>query len=187
MCMHCVAQSPHCPPIPVGLQQWLGSSLVPDAAHGNRLVFTFNVEGAQEMFDDYLKQDYSQLLRWGHSERCCLPACAAAAAVAAAGPARMPLQLLSACRLSPPCRPPCCSSPPRGVTLHILRAMRSDRWDADTLGVVRGAAAATAQPAAVRGRTLYHELPDAGHWVHTDNPKGLVQLMLPSLVEAAKA
>ena len=35
------------------------------------------------------------------------------------------------------------------------------------MGVVRQAVAATAQPAAVRGRTLYHELPDAGHWVST--------------------
>ena len=56
-------------------------------------------------------------------------------------------------------------SPPRGVTLHILRAMRSDRWDRETLAVVQGAVAATAQPAAVRGQTRYHELPDAGHWV----------------------
>lgn len=122
-------------------------------------------------------------------------------------------------------------SPPRGVTLNILRALRSDRWDVDTLGVIKAAVAATAQPAAVRGRTRFHELPDAGHWVHfcsavvmlhslsscsvlcdkwqkntyllqlaepascftccslqvhTDNPKGLVQLMLPSLVDAAR-
>lgn len=33
------------------------------------------------------------------------------------------------------------------------------------MGVVRQAVAATAQPAAVRGSTRYHELPDAGHWV----------------------
>ncbi|EFN53217.1 hypothetical protein CHLNCDRAFT_137091 [Chlorella variabilis] len=121
-----------------GLQQWLGSSLVPDG-HG-RFVWTFNVEGAAAMFDDYLTQDYSALLK----------------------------------------------SPPRGVTLHILRAMRSDRWDRETLAVVQGAVAATAQPAAVRGQTRYHELPDAGHWVHADNPKGLIKLLLPSLIEAAK-
>ncbi|KAI7840877.1 hypothetical protein COHA_005407 [Chlorella ohadii] len=121
------------------LQQWLGSSLLADPQHKGRLVWTFDVHGAQSMFDDYLRQDYSQLLR----------------------------------------------SPPRGVTLHILRALRSDRWDPETMGAVRQAVAATAQPAAVRGSTRYHELPDAGHWVHTDNPKGLVQLMLPSLVEAA--
>jgi pimeloyl-ACP methyl ester carboxylesterase len=72
------------------------------------------------------------------------------------------------------------------VTLHVLRALRSDRWDHDTLALLRGAVAATAQPAAVRGSTRYHELPDAGHWVHADNPRGLVQIMLPSLVEAAR-
>lgn len=118
--------------------------------------------------------------------------------------------------------------PPPGVTLHVLRALRSDRWDHDTLALLRDAAAATSQPAAVRGSTHYHELPDAGHWVrlllpashalrvapaclrraglstwpgpvhltikcmpavgqvHADNPKGLVQLMLPSLVDAAR-
>lgn len=66
-----------------------------------------------------------------------------------------------------PCAPSAsrARSPPRGVTLHILRAMRSDRWDRETLAVVQGAVAATAQPAAVRGQTRYHELPDAGHWV----------------------
>ena len=58
-----------------------------------------------------------------------------------------------------------CRAPPRGVTLHILRALRSDRWDHDTLALVRGAAAGTAQPAALRGQTRYHELADAGHWV----------------------
>ena len=120
--------------------------------------------------------------------------------------------------------------------------------DHDTLAAVRGAVAATALPAAVRGRTRFHELPDAGHWVrgarggdeghwagcsldpkhhagqplpaldqhaamnnqptsppppppplppppcyplvrqvHTDNPRGLVSLMLPSMLEAAGA
>lgn len=58
-----------------------------------------------------------------------------------------------------------CRAPPRGTCLHILRALRSDRWDHETLAVVRAAAAATSQPAAVRGQTCYHELPDAGHWV----------------------
>ncbi|KAI3436152.1 hypothetical protein D9Q98_002209 [Chlorella vulgaris] len=76
-------------------------------------------------------------------------------------------------------------SPPPNTTLNILRAMRSDRWDPDTLAAVHAAVSATKQPAAVRGRTRYHELPDAGHWVHADNPKGLVKLMLPSLAEAA--
>lgn len=49
------------PAPPAGLQQWLGSSLVPDG-HG-RFVWTFNVEGAAAMFDDYLTQDYSALLK----------------------------------------------------------------------------------------------------------------------------
>lgn len=123
----------------VGLQQWLGSSLREERP--GELVWTFNVHGAQRMFDDYLRLDYSSLLR----------------------------------------------APPAGVNLHILRAMRSGRWDHDTLAVVRQAVAATAQPAAVRGRTWFHELADAGHWVHAENPKGMIKFMLPSLLETAGA
>lgn len=56
---------PACPPCCAALQQWLGSSLVPDPAHPGQLAFAFNAEGAQHMFDDYCRQDYSQLLRCG--------------------------------------------------------------------------------------------------------------------------
>jgi pimeloyl-ACP methyl ester carboxylesterase len=47
------------------LQQWLGSSLTPDGQQQGGLVWTFNVEGAAQMFDDYCRLDYSQLLRCG--------------------------------------------------------------------------------------------------------------------------
>lgn len=119
------------------LQQWLGGNLRQEGQ--GRYVWTFNLEGAESMFQDYMKEDYTPLLQ----------------------------------------------RPPPGVTLNILRALRSDRWDHDTMAAVRQAVAATAQPAAVRGQTRYWELADAGHWVHADNPKGLVAVMLPSLLEAA--
>lgn len=80
----------------------------------------------------------------------------------------------------------CCRAPPRGVTLHILRALKSDRWDPATLDSVHSAAAATALPAATRGATKFHELPDASHWL-LENQSGLVQMMLPSLLQAAAA
>ncbi|KAL4458862.1 hypothetical protein ABPG75_013727 [Micractinium tetrahymenae] len=119
------------------LQQWLGGNLSQEGR--GRYTWTFNLEGAESMFQDYMKEDYAALLQ----------------------------------------------KPPPGVTLNILRALRSDRWDHDTMAAVRQAVAATAQPAAVRGQTRYWELADAGHWVHADNPKGLVAVMLPSLLEAA--
>lgn len=35
------------PPLPAALQQWLGSSLLADPQHKGRLVWTFDVHGAQ--------------------------------------------------------------------------------------------------------------------------------------------
>jgi len=43
-------------------------------------------------------------------------------------------------------------------------------------------ASSTADDAA--GTTRYHELPDAGHWVHVDNPTGLTNMVLPSMNQA---
>lgn len=48
--------------------------------------------------------------------------------------------------------------------------------DHDTLSAVHHAVTATSQPAAVRGQTLYHELPKAGHWVGD----GLLSALLPA-------
>ena len=33
------------------------------------------------------------------------------------------------------------------------------------------------------GTTCYHELPDAGHWVHVDNPTGLTSMVLSSMIQ----
>lgn len=41
------AASPCAPPLPAALQQWLGSSLLADPQHKGRLVWTFDVQGAQ--------------------------------------------------------------------------------------------------------------------------------------------
>ncbi|MCB9546452.1 MAG: alpha/beta hydrolase [Myxococcales bacterium] len=54
---------------------------------------------------------------------------------------------------------------PGATRVHLLRAGRSDRWDAATL---------------TRLATLpidVHVLPDAGHWVHVDDPAGLQALL----------
>jgi pimeloyl-ACP methyl ester carboxylesterase len=54
-------------------------------------------------------------------------------------------------------------------------AERSDRWTPELR------ARARALPPSAR--VTYHELPNAGHWVHVDNPDGLLALLrqhLPS-------
>ena len=53
--------------------------------------------------------------------------------------------------------------------LHLVRAERSDRWSPAV--VARLEAPPPGAP------THLHLLPDAGHWVHADNPEGLLDLM----------
>ncbi|CAI7800057.1 unnamed protein product [Closterium sp. NIES-53] len=67
---------------------------------------------------------------------------------------------------------------PEGVHINFLRAERSlHRWARDDIRRIVGAEQeAMGHGAAVR----MHVLEDAGHWVHTDNPDGLFQILAPS-------
>ena len=75
-------------------------------------------------------------------------------------------------------------APPHGCDIHIVRAERSDRWSE---GVVRRLEQITGRthPEHGDGRVAYHVLPNAGHWLHVDNPKGLQELMTPSIVDVS--
>ena len=75
------------------------------------------------------------------------------------------------------------AAPPRGVTVNIVRAARSDRWSRSMIERLHAAEASSAANDAV-GTTRYHELPDAGHWLHVENPTGLTAMVRPSLSEA---
>ncbi len=60
------------------------------------------------------------------------------------------------------------TAPARRARVDIVKAARSDRWaDAEL-------ARFSAHPAGLH----LHELPDAGHWLHVDNPDGLHALLL---------
>ncbi|KAG2438466.1 hypothetical protein HXX76_005019 [Chlamydomonas incerta] len=89
--------------------------------------------------------------------------------------------------------------PPPGTAIHLVRGGRSDRWPADQqrrLEQALAAAAAQASAAAgagagpgpgahgaaAHGTFDLHVLPQAGHWLHVDDPNGLLQLVLPRLV-----
>lgn len=52
---------------------------------------------------------------------------------------------------------------------QLVHAGRSDRWHVDEL--------ATGRAAAARGAIGWHELPTAGHWLHVDDPDGLIALL----------
>ena len=73
-----------------------------------------------------------------------------------------------------------CVDPPIPFETHVVRAAKSERWDA---GVVRALESASAKPGA---RVRFHVLPDAGHWLHVDNPEGLRAMVAPELVRLGK-
>lgn len=64
---------------------------------------------------------------------------------------------------------PVLTAPIPDLTIHVVRAERSDRWPAEILAWFE------ALPDGSPGRL--HVLPDSGHWVHADNPEGLLSLM----------
>lgn len=60
-------------------------------------------------------------------------------------------------------------SPPQGLSVDFVRAEHSNfRWGGGDAERIRALGHAV------------HFLEDAGHWVHTDNPKGLLKIMKPA-------
>lgn len=69
--------------------------------------------------------------------------------------------------------------PPQGLEISIVRAENSDRWNSAVLAQLESVA--NKEQSADNGKVFYHVLKNAGHWVHIDNPKGLIDIMAPSL------
>lgn len=64
-------------------------------------------------------------------------------------------------------------SPPAGVEVHVVKATRSSSLDPEAADRVRAIAAAS--------RSVYlHEL-EGGHWINTDNPEGVLKLLVDLL------
>ncbi len=57
--------------------------------------------------------------------------------------------------------------------IHLVQAGRSDRWTAPERAAIADAVAA--------GRLHHDLLPDAGHWLHVDDPEGLTRLVTRTL------
>ena len=60
-----------------------------------------------------------------------------------------------------------------------------NRWTPETVQRLHQAevSAAAHAEAGKSGQTKVHVLPNAGHWLHVDNPTGLMAMMLPSFVD----
>ncbi|KAH7512191.1 hypothetical protein FEM48_Zijuj12G0064200 [Ziziphus jujuba var. spinosa] len=69
--------------------------------------------------------------------------------------------------------------PPKGMEIDIVRAEKSDRWDPET--VQRLESLASREQGDFEGKVAFHILPEAGHWVHVDNPKGLLEIVGPKI------
>lgn len=70
---------------------------------------------------------------------------------------------------------PVLEHPGDGLCIDVVQAEHSDRWTAAEL--------ARFEQLPDDCATRLHLLPDSGHWVHVDNPDGLLALMLPSFRE----
>lgn len=68
--------------------------------------------------------------------------------------------------------------PPPDVDIHIVRAANSDRWSKAELAQLDSVGEASG------GQVKVHVLADAGHWLHVENPNGLLSLISPALAKA---
>ncbi|XVE96386.1 hypothetical protein REPUB_Repub02eG0217100 [Reevesia pubescens] len=112
------------------LSEWMGTNL---KKSGEGETWSFNLEGAVQMFQSYREMSYWSLLE----------------------------------------------HPPKGLEIAIVCAEKSDRWDADVINRLEKLAGQEGDGSA--GKISVHVLPNSGHWVHVDNPKGLLEIVVPKL------
>ncbi|KAM0947461.1 putative palmitoyl-CoA hydrolase [Dioscorea sansibarensis] len=75
---------------------------------------------------------------------------------------------------------PLLEHPPKGVKIEIVRAENSDRWDEHVLRKLSSLAGK--EERSDEGKVSVHVLPKSGHWVHVDNPKGLLEIISPNFI-----
>ncbi|KAM0990043.1 hypothetical protein ACFX13_008719 [Malus domestica] len=74
---------------------------------------------------------------------------------------------------------PLLEHPPKDMAIDVVRAENSDRWDPDV--VQRLGSLANREANGSEGKVSVHVLPKSGHWVHVDNPKGLLEIVAPRI------
>ncbi|KAI3473362.1 hypothetical protein Pfo_030652 [Paulownia fortunei] len=68
---------------------------------------------------------------------------------------------------------------PKGMEIAIVCAEKSERWNRDVIQQLEHLASKRVSDA--EGKVSVHVLPNAGHWVHVDNPKGLLEIVAPKV------
>eukprot|EP00890_Picochlorum_soloecismus_P001198 jgi/Picsp_1/2079/NSC_05544-R1_protein len=74
------------------------------------------------------------------------------------------------------------AKPPQGCSIHLVRALKSNRWDKDSIKSLDEISKISVLDD-TSGTTHIHELENAGHWLHAENPKGLIEIMAPHLTK----
>ncbi|MCO5594141.1 hypothetical protein L7F22_048162 [Adiantum nelumboides] len=77
-------------------------------------------------------------------------------------------------------------APPKGTTIGMVRAENSDRWSESVILRLERLVEANQQENGEQGTLHYHILKNSGHWVHVDNPSGLIDILAPSFVNLAR-
>nr|XP_043621400.1 protein ABHD11 [Erigeron canadensis] len=73
---------------------------------------------------------------------------------------------------------PLLEHPPKGMEIVIVRAENSDRWDPH---IIQKLSLASRRADKSEGKLSVVVLPESGHWVHVDNPKGLLEIVTPKM------
>lgn len=75
---------------------------------------------------------------------------------------------------------------PKGMNISIVRAENSDRWSPPVISQVEKLVESKQQQERPdQGTLTYNILENSGHWVHVDNPNGLIDILTPYFVNIA--
>ncbi|CAL8170325.1 unnamed protein product [Prunus armeniaca] len=74
---------------------------------------------------------------------------------------------------------PLLEHPPKNMEIAVVRGENSDRWDAEDIEQLESLA--NREGDGSEGKVSVHVLPESGHWVHVDNPKGLLEIVAPKI------
>ncbi|KAI7732544.1 hypothetical protein M8C21_024150 [Ambrosia artemisiifolia] len=74
---------------------------------------------------------------------------------------------------------PLLEHPPKGMEIVMVRAENSDRWDPHVINKLESLKNRTSDES--EGKLSVVVLPKSGHWVHVDNPKGLLEIVTPKM------